>query len=56
MAGVLAQWGLWDCFSPRPKVREASTNRESARDEAGKFQSAVDLEEEQARLDRQPAA
>jgi len=49
-AGVLAQWDLWDGFSTRAKVREATANLESAREEQRKLQLALDFEVEQARL------
>jgi outer membrane protein TolC len=54
-AGVLAQWDLWDGFSTRSKVGEASANLESARDEERKLRLAFDLEVEQARLDLKAA-
>lgn len=49
-AGVLAQWDLWDGFSTRSKVREASANLEFAREEERKLRLAIHLEAEQARL------
>jgi outer membrane protein TolC len=55
-AGVLAQWDLWDGFSTRSKVREASANLESARAEERKLRLAVDLEVERSRLDLKAAA
>jgi outer membrane protein len=55
-AGVLAQWDLWDGFSTRSKVREASANLESAREDERKLRLAIDLEVERARLDLKAAA
>ncbi len=54
-AGVMAQWSLWDGNSTRAKVREATANLESAREEERKLSLALDLEVEQARLDLQTA-
>jgi len=54
--GVLAQWDLWDGFSTRSKVREATANLESAREEERRLRLAVDLEVEQARFDLKAAA
>ncbi|HEV2435524.1 MAG TPA: TolC family protein, partial [Verrucomicrobiae bacterium] len=54
-AGVMAQWNLWDGLSTRGKVREATANLESTRQEERKLSLALDLEAEQARLDLQTA-
>jgi len=50
MAGVLAQWDLWDGYSTRAKVREANANLEIAREEQRKLRLALNFEIEQARL------
>ena len=50
MAGVLAQWDLWDGRSTRAKVREANANLEAAREEQRKLRLALNFEIEQARL------
>ena len=50
-AGALLQWDLWDGRLTRAKVKEASANFESAREEQRKLRLALDLEVEQARLD-----
>ena len=54
-AGVMAQWNLWDGLSTRGKVREATANLESTRQEERQLSLALDLEAEQARLDLQTA-
>jgi outer membrane protein TolC len=50
-AGVILQWDLWDGFLTRGKIREATVNLESAREEQRKLRLALDLEMEKARLD-----
>jgi outer membrane protein TolC len=50
-AGALLQWDLWDGKLTRAKVREASANLESTREEQRKLRLALDLEVERARLD-----
>ena len=50
-AGALLQWDIWDGQLTRGKVREATANLESAREEQRKVRLAIDLEVEQARLD-----
>jgi outer membrane protein len=50
-AGGLLQWDLWDGKLTRAKVREASANLESSREEQRKLRLALDLETERARLD-----
>lgn len=54
-AGVLAQWDLWDGYSTRAKVREASANLEAAREQQRKLQLALDFEIIQAQLDLEAA-
>jgi outer membrane protein TolC len=54
--GMMAQWDLWDGFATRAKVREATANLESAREEQRKLRLALDFEVEQARLDINAAA
>jgi outer membrane protein len=55
MAGALLQWDVWDGKLTRAKVREASANLESAREEERKLRLALDLEIEKARLDLKAA-
>jgi len=50
-AGALLQWDVWDGRLTRAKVREATANLESTREEQRKLRLALDLEVEQARLD-----
>ncbi len=54
-AGALVQWDVWDGRLTRAKVREATANLESAREEERKLRLALDLEVEQARLDLKAA-
>ena len=54
-AGALAQWDVWDGRLTRAKVREATANLESAREEERKLRLALDLEVEQARLELKAA-
>ncbi|MHC1765611.1 MAG: TolC family protein [Verrucomicrobiia bacterium] len=54
-AGALVQWDIWDGRLTRAKVREASANLESAREEERKVRLALDLEVERARLDLKTA-
>jgi outer membrane protein TolC len=54
-AGALLQWDIWDGKLTRAKVREASANLESAREEARKLRLALDLEVQRARLDLEAA-
>lgn len=54
-AGALLQWDVWDGKLTRAKVREASANLESAREEERKLRLALDLEAEKARLDLKAA-
>lgn len=54
-AGVLAQWDIWDGYSTRAKVREASANLEAAREQQRKLQLALDFEIIQAQLNLEAA-
>ncbi len=54
-AGALFQWDIWDGKLTRAKVREASANLNSAREERRKVRLALSLETEQARLEVQDA-
>jgi outer membrane protein TolC len=54
-AGALVQWDVWDGRLTHAKVREATANLESAREEQRKLRLALDLEVEQARLDLKAA-
>jgi len=54
-AGALVQWDVWDGRLTHAKVREATANLESAREEERKLRLALDLEVEQARLDLKAA-
>ena len=54
-AGVMAQWDLWDGYSTRAKVREASANLEAAREEQRKLRLALEFEVERARLNLESA-
>ena len=54
-AGALVQWDVWDGRLTHAKVREATANLESAREEERKLRLALDLEVEQARLELQSA-
>ena len=54
-AGALLQWDVWDGKLTRAKVREATANLESTREEERKLRLALDLEIEQARLDLKAA-
>lgn len=54
-AGALVQWDIWDGRLTRAKVREASANLESAREEERKIRLALDLEVERARLELKTA-
>jgi len=53
--GALLQWDIWDGKLTRAKVREATANLESSREEERKLRLALDLEVEQARLELQSA-
>jgi outer membrane protein TolC len=54
-AGALLQWDVWDGKLTQGKVREATANLESVREEERKVRLAIDLEVEQARLDLKTA-
>jgi outer membrane protein TolC len=54
-AGALLQWDIWDGKLTRAKVREASANLDSAREERRKVRLALDLEVQQAQLDLKAA-
>lgn len=55
-AGALIQWDIWDGRLTRAKVREATANLDSAREEERKLRLALNFEVEQARLDLETAA
>ncbi|MBU6400207.1 MAG: TolC family protein [Verrucomicrobia bacterium] len=50
LAGMLAQWDIWDGKLTRGRVNEARAQRDAAREEERKLRLAIDLEVEQARL------
>ena len=53
--GALLQWDIWDGRLTRAKVREATAQVATAREEERKLRLALDLELEKARLDLETA-